>query len=451
MCRKYNWGKLMKKFFMNKRYIFDSLYGIIYLRDLLWNVISTPELQRLREIRLCNINSLCLTGGANINRYEHAIGTAYLAQKCLENWPPLNPISTFEEKCFLLAALLHDLKSAAFGHTVQYIESRDGFEHEKAFERPESTENGKNYTYKNATLEPVFFHMIRELPSKIKEDEAKLINDIIAGKGKLGPLINSTIDLDNIDNVFRLAYHIGLINSGETPVALAKSLYIKNNKLTLLESGIPLVEEWYKVRRKLYSFLLLNPEEFSGKCMLTEAIEKAKQKNPKPFNWYHVDYEVLEKLSSISHETNEIISRLMKGDLYGCFGIFSTSNTKEYKIFSDFSKKDETEKELNKIIQKYGSKLRSARTAIHTIIDIDKTERQITIHTDANRTIQIGNSSNRLLIGIFLTNVNMYEVYDIPFSELLKARKEVSDYLARKLKDSNIKEIELYGEAEEKQ
>ena len=45
----------------------------------------TPEVQRLREVRLCNINSLCITGSANTNRYEHSVGTAFLAQINIES------------------------------------------------------------------------------------------------------------------------------------------------------------------------------------------------------------------------------------------------------------------------------------------------------------------------------------------------------------------------------
>ena len=62
-----------------ERYIMDVLYGHLRLPEYVWRVLPAPELQRLREVRLCNINSLCLTGGANINRYEHALGTAHLA------------------------------------------------------------------------------------------------------------------------------------------------------------------------------------------------------------------------------------------------------------------------------------------------------------------------------------------------------------------------------------
>lgn len=61
-------------------YIFDCLYGKIEFEDKVYQCMLTPEMQRLREVRLGNVNSIFLTGSANINRFEHSIGTAYLAQ-----------------------------------------------------------------------------------------------------------------------------------------------------------------------------------------------------------------------------------------------------------------------------------------------------------------------------------------------------------------------------------
>jgi HD superfamily phosphohydrolase len=431
-----------------KRYIYDPLYGPIYLPEFIWDIIISPELQRLREIRLCNINSLCLTGGANVNRYEHAIGTLYLAQNCIKSWPPLNPLSEKDQKIFLLSALLHDVPTAAFGHSIEYIESKYGFEHH-AFRYVITGEREVVYPYKSATLEPIFFGMCRELPSKITEEEIRKIDETISGKGRFGPLINSRMDLDNIDNVFRLGYHIGIVKSGEIPLKLAKSLYTEKDRLILRKEAIPLVEHWCSTRKKLYSLLLLNPDEFSGKCMLTEAVELAKIKNPYSFRWFYVDYQLLEMLSNVSSETSLIISRLMKGDLYGCIGIFSTVNTDKYKILSDANERKELEHDLSEKIQsKFGSRFKSAMIALHTIIDVDKTERQVCVYTDDGTIVKIGKSSHRLLIGVFFKNLdlNMNKIQSLPNNIALQLRKEIFEYLSGVLNDPNLREEKLYGE-----
>jgi HD superfamily phosphohydrolase len=436
----------MKNINKNKRYIYDPLYGIIYLPEFIWDVIPCPELQRLREVRLCNINSFCLTGGANINRYEHAIGTCHLAQECLNSWPLLNRIDKKEEKQFLLAALLHDVTSAAFGHSVEYIESQEGFDHEKAFEYVVAGEKGGSYQYKSASLEPIFFGMSKELSSKIHTDNLREIGETIKGKGRLGPLISSIMDLDNIDNVFRLAYHIGIVKSGDIPIKLAKSIWVEHGKLMTRKETVPLIEEWYKTRKNLYSYLLLNPEEFSAKCMLSEAIELAKAKSIHPFNWYDLDYELLEKLSKVSSESSEITSRLMKGALYGCIGIFSTPETTKYQIFVESRNKKQLTDELRDVIRsKFSSRFKSAMVTIHPIRDENKIARQVCIQTDDGETVTVGKSSNQLLIGVFFKNVdlNMYEVYRLP--DLQKIREEVRKCISR-LGQLNLHEIELYSE-----
>ena len=53
-------------------YIYDCLYGKIEFDDIIYKCMLKPEMQRLREVRLGNINSLLLTGSANCNREEHS-------------------------------------------------------------------------------------------------------------------------------------------------------------------------------------------------------------------------------------------------------------------------------------------------------------------------------------------------------------------------------------------
>ena len=389
----------------------------------------------------------------------------------------------------------------------------------------------KPYQYRSAKLEPIYFGLHMELASKISQENLKAIGGIINGEGKLGPLINGTMDLDNIDNVFRLAYHIGIVKSGKVPLNLARSLWVENNSLIIEEKTISYVEEWYNVRKKLYSFLLLNPEEFSGKCMLREAIELAKKKHKHSFNWYDTDFTLLTslfemhqlvrqevksylfpfvnefvgelnncKLSKkllrifrengyalsdkayveltengwkihdrakvyfVKHWKNElrvykllergveirrIIRRLMKGELYGCIGIFSTPNTEHSIIFTDMDSRRDLEDELTKIIRDefMHYRFKSAIIALHPIVDVNKTKRQINFRTDKGHSLSIDKPSRRLLIGVFFSNpsLTMYQIN--PESKILKKiRKRIKAYLSDYLDDVELKEVELYAE-----
>ncbi len=437
---------------MNKAYILDALYGTYNLPDFVWDIIPTAELQRLREVRLCNINSFCLTGGANINRYEHALGTCHLALECLDSWPLFNPVNNKERIQFVLAALLHDIASAAFGHSIEYIESQAGFEHEQAFSHVVLGQVGGSYQYRAVTLEPIFFGMPRGIASKLSAEDLKSIGDIILGKGRFGPLINSNLDLDNIDNVFRLAYHIGITKSVDTPLQLSKSLWVNDGNLVLKKESIPLVEQWHAVRKRLYEFLLLNPQEFAAKCMLTELIETTKSLKNHPFNWYEVDFQLCQNLMGISSETDIIISRLMKGDLYGCIAIYSSKIINNQSTLFDRTSRDRIANEISLIIRsKFPARYKSAMIALHLITDINKTERQVEIKTDDNNLVKIGNRSEQLLIGVFFKNLglNMYEINNIPDDTLAGIRSEIYNYLSTALNDSEIREVTLYGESRE--
>ena len=404
---------------IGKRYIYDALYGVIHLPDFIWEILTVPEFQRLREIRLCNINSLCLTGGANINRYEHAIGTCYLAIKCLESWLLKKDISEKERMIFLIAALLHDLANGPFGHSIEYIEQKRGFNPEDAFTKVVLNIDS-DYSFRQNIHEEIFFGnnrlLARILKSKLNFSKAdtELIGSIINGEGSYGKLISNVIDLDNIDNVYRLAYHIGINKSSDVPLKLAQSLSVINNELIVNDQSIDLIEDWFNVRRTLYNYLLLNPEEFAGKCMLADAVGISLKVTKVPFKWFYSDYDLLLALQDINSENDIIISRLMTGDLYGCLGIFSCQNLIVYNRYTDFKNKKELEEKIENRLKKTKNskfdrnlKYGPINISVHFIKDVNKTERQINIKTTSNKMQTVGSSTNRILMGVFVKNYDM--------------------------------------------
>lgn len=313
------------------KYILDPLYGVFHFPNFVWDMLHIPEMQRLRELRLCNINSLCFTGSANINRYEHSIGTCYLAILCLEE--NYKSLPEKEKQLFILAALFHDVYNAAFGHSLEYIEGKAP---ENLFY---SAVTGKTNESKSETYKPIFFGFYEEIYNalknilKLSDGEIEKIAKYIRGEDELGVLISGSIDLDNIDNVFRLAYHMGLVGKTESPILLAKNIYSINNLLTYKCNDYALIYEWIDLRKRLYKFLLLNPEEFSAKYMLTEAIEISKEKDYMPFSWYDTDFQLLERLLNGTSETKKIIGNLMNGRLYTCIAIYSTTKLAKYEDF----------------------------------------------------------------------------------------------------------------------
>ena len=289
-------------------YILDALYGKIEFSPLVYKCILSPEVQRLREVRLCNINSLCITGSANINRYEHSIGTAYLALVNAESTAIKHlRLDKKTKETFIIAALLHDVANGPFGHSYEYIREKKGFIPEQGlnelFSDVVSVWTG---AHKNSSpFETIFFGKLRALHSILSSEQKSEISKIISGHHALSKLISDSIDLDNIDNVFRMAYHMGLNFRREAPRKLAESMFIENGSVLFLESAKTYLEEWYLVRQKVYKFLLLNPQEFAGKYMLTEAMDilfeciSQKKAQGCDIKWNYTDYQLMEELNKL--------------------------------------------------------------------------------------------------------------------------------------------------------
>lgn len=284
-------------------YIYDALYGKIDFPQIVWKCMMSPEVQRLREVRLCNINSLCITGSANTNRFEHSVGTAFLAMYNMQTNENKYSYQKRDVENFVLAALLHDISNGPFGHSYEYLKEKQGFVPEKGLKNTFSplTQYGQGATGYSSPYEKIFFGKPRALTEILSETQKTVISDIIAGDHYLSKLLVNTIDLDNIDNVFRMAYHMGIPFPIEAPLELAKSMYIKDGCVLFDASAKSYLEIWYETRKKMYKFLLLNPQEFAGKYMLTEALDitfESMLQNDTPWDikWYFTDYELLENL-----------------------------------------------------------------------------------------------------------------------------------------------------------
>jgi len=62
-----------------RRPFLDPLHGSIQLDEDLLALVRTPVVQRLRHVRLSNIDSIDMPAIANLSRFEHVLGVAHLA------------------------------------------------------------------------------------------------------------------------------------------------------------------------------------------------------------------------------------------------------------------------------------------------------------------------------------------------------------------------------------
>lgn len=308
--------------------IIDPLYGEITPTGIIGDVLPQPEIQRLRDVRLSNIDSVSLPGCAGVSRFEHSLGTAHLAAITAGRMR----LSKRDATILTLAALLHDVGITPFGHLMEEAFRYAGkpFDHERRLS--EIFSGGEEVGGMHYQLFRGREIGTRSVLTRREWDGLRIglqdVFRVIRGDTALGKLINGTVDLDNIDNVCRMAYHIGLRFEPDLPVSVAAGFFVEQGELCFDEDSVAALEEWFELRRRLYSVLMTNAGDFVAKAMMIEAIRRAIDgdgNNIPPVlhvdDWRLTDTELQHRLGTYE-PSQDLTDRLARGDLYPLVGMF---------------------------------------------------------------------------------------------------------------------------------
>ncbi|MHC8345920.1 HD domain-containing protein [Pseudomonas sp. RT6P73] len=378
----------------------DPLYGRIEMSDFEFGLLNLAEVQRLRYVRMCNINSMLITGASEISRFEHIIGVMYLAKQ----WVLSHGVPESEGKDFVAAAILHDMQTGPFGHSMQYVLEDNELDSEFLHD---DLSHGLKAKYYQELLAGASFSGKPFGAQRYLAERWANVASLIRGGGDLGPLIAGTMDLDNIDNVIRLAYHVGITEQSDLkiPLELASNLSVSGGIISLPNKCIKVVERWQEIRSRLYTLLLLDWAEFSAKAMLTKIIERAAHYELiGADSWILTDHEFLDRLERTalgeSQEVKELVSRLKCGDLYQPIVLLSSDGVEQYARLSTIESKGRLEKEIIK-----NFKGKAAKVLVHFILDNGKTQRSVTFFSEDDFCVkEVGANTHRVLAGLFVAN-----------------------------------------------
>ncbi len=370
--------------------IMDPLYGKIEFSNEINLLLWFTPIQRLRHIRLSNIESLEMPGIANISRFEHAIGVYFLTTKV-----SLASKLTPEQSLVLqAAALLHDWNITPFGHLFEealYYLS-ENYDHEKKMDDLQSCVDQQEIGGINRQLLYGRETKIEQWGTKVFgknwKNSIKEISATISGKGKLGKCISSSIDLDNIDNVFRIAYHMGLSVERNIPQRIAEGMVdYRNNEVIFLPETIGLLQKWLDLRREVYTYLMSSRTDFSGKAMLIQSIVWAyKFGIIDRSDWYLTDHSLISRLLKCKKkEITETIERWLTGELWELSDLFWMSGlAPDYKDVLRFGYL--VSKEMGRECFTYRIK--------------DKRTRELNILVSDGRRLKLGNQATKWLLGL---------------------------------------------------
>jgi uncharacterized protein len=205
------------------KYIRDSLHGNLQLNEFEVKLIDTPQIQRLRRIKQLGFTFLVYPG-ANHTRFEHSIGSMYLASRLAYNLK----LSNEQREMLRVCAILHDAGHGPFSHVSEAVLEK---------------------SHEELTSKLILESELSEILSE-KFDPNEIIK-LISGEGRLGHIISGDLDVDRMDYLLRDSYYTGVAYGVIDVERLIHNMKLEDN-LILKAKGVQAAESMLLARYFMY-------------------------------------------------------------------------------------------------------------------------------------------------------------------------------------------------------
>lgn len=300
----------------------DPLYGKVEFDSVMTKLIFSPAMQRLRHVSLSNIDSLDLPGIAKTTRFEHSLGVAALVQ----NLGMYKELDSNQKYILLASALLHDWAITPFGHLVEEAYQYTGKEYNHELKPLLLSGNitgdlgGINTQILEGREASINKWISSAFNKAAQETSLNQILSAIHGEGRFGKLLAGDFDLDNLDNIWRIAYHLGLKCNRHLPVKIAKSIIridSETNFPVFKKDAENYLQDWSDIRREVYNRLMLAPNDFIGKAMVIYSTVKHLESTQEDWQWKFTEYEFINKLRAATDKiASTTMCRWLAGELW---------------------------------------------------------------------------------------------------------------------------------------
>ncbi|MGN1362211.1 MAG: HD domain-containing protein [Methanobrevibacter sp.] len=272
------------------KFIRDSIHGDLPITELEKEIMDYPQFQRLRRIKQLGFTSL-IYPGANHSRFEHCIGTMYLASLLGKE---LN-LTDDEIQLVRLSGMLHDIGHGPFSHVSESVMD---VKHEELTE----------FVIKNTSIS-----------TKLSENyNLDKIVDIINGKGKLGPIISGELDVDRMDYLIRDSHYTGVAYGVIDVDRIITNLKLEKY-LVLDIKGVQAAESMLVARYFMYPSVYQHHTTRIINAMFRRALSKfieTNNINPRKLSIYD-DNEMIWRCKNSENEfTKDIIQRLENRQIF---------------------------------------------------------------------------------------------------------------------------------------
>ena len=324
----------------------DPIHGDIKVEGLFVDLLETPELQRLYNIKQLGFAHLVFPG-AHHTRLEHSLGTYDIASKAGDHLK----FEESEKEILSCAALLHDIGHGPFSHTLESI-LRESLNVDH-MDLAEKMIFGSYEIFEAAEKEIIDSPSVCEILDKYSIDK-KMVADIIKGDESKKPylchLLNGVVDVDQLDYLTRDAYYTGVAYGMIDTERFLQTLTKYDDNIAILRKGVGVVENILMARALMYSSVYFHKTVRIAELMLSKAIEMIPDIDP--FEFFRMtDDELIASSKKMGSYQFEIVTRLKYRKLFK--QVYSKSVTSldeehvEYvKKLEDVNIRREKEREL---------------------------------------------------------------------------------------------------------
>ena len=360
--------------------IYDPIHGHITFSKIMWDIIDTPQFQRLRNLKQLS-TSYFIFPGNNHTRFEHCLGTGFLSNdlinRCFdilnnsnnksEEKFPYNEIE-YLKNCVSIAGLCHDIGHGPFSHSFENILKRMGiswWDHEEFGGRI------LEYLIDDNNIDDIDKEMLKMINSliegnNINKSEYKWIYQIVANK-------ENSIDVDKFDYIQRDIFHSGVKTLSVDYERIFKDINIIDNNICFNAKNDINLHSLFQARYHLHQKIYNHPQSICVESMINDALFLSKdyfkisEAITSPEKFIKLDDKILDTILTFSLnqdedinsdknllEAEKLVKKVYNRDFYSIIGeipipIGKDENPKLEEFLCNENPKDEyylTEKDI---------------------------------------------------------------------------------------------------------
>ena len=220
----------------------DPIHNYIQIDyAVIWDVLATREVQRLRRIHQLGTTYL-VYHGAEHSRFSHSLGVYEIARRMMNEVAGIETLSERDRVAVMLAALLHDVGHGPYSHIFERI---TGVHHEAI-----TLAILRGHSEVHRVLENHQVGLSAVVASIIDHTHPDpLLSSFVSGQ----------LDADRMDYLLRDAYFTGTSYGRYDLERILRTLTITQRQLTVKESGIHSVEDYIMARYQMYWQVYYHP------------------------------------------------------------------------------------------------------------------------------------------------------------------------------------------------